>query len=244
MNTKKIICLLLSVLMLASLLGPIGAFADDGIEVIDDFSDDADIVEVFDDNDQDIPDENDGIVDDDEIGEIPDEPQDDNAGEPDDSGDDTFGSDDEQPDDTFVDDSEPFDEEEIEDEDEEIVSAATVLTITKQPEDITAAAGSSVTWTVTASSTNVNYQWQYYYNSKWNNFVGGDSATLTKTAAAAWNGWKIRVIVTDKNDASNTVTSNEVTLSVLAITKQPAAQTVAAGAEAPRIVNESSTHVN
>ena len=66
---------------------------------------------------------------------------------------------------------------------------------------------------VTANSTNVDYTWQFN-NGKWRNFQDANSATLTKTANSSWNGWKIRVVVTDKNDANNKVTSDEVTLTV------------------------------
>ena len=105
-------------------------------------------------------------------------------------------------------------------------------TITEQPQAITAPAGSSVTWNIKASGTGLTYQWQYYYNNKWTNFVNGTGTSITKTVTSEWNGWKIRCIVKDSN--GNSVTSDEVkftigTPSTLTITEQPQAYTGPAG---------------
>ena len=131
--------------------------------------------------------------------------------------------------------------------DEVTLTIGSTLAITKQPVNTTAAAGSQFTMSVTANSTNVNYEWQYYYQGKWNSFQNSNSATLTKTANKAWNGWKIRVIVSDKNNANTKVTSDEVTLTIgaaLTITNQPVDTTVAAGSEFTMSVTASSTNVN
>lgn len=88
------------------------------------------------------------------------------------------------------------------------------IQILVQPKDVTAHANDSVTWTILVNKTDVNYQWQYYYNNKWNNFQGGTSASLTKTVQKSWNGWKIRCIVKDTNNSNNYVISDETTITV------------------------------
>lgn len=86
------------------------------------------------------------------------------------------------------------------------------LQILKQPESLTVTRNTSFTMSIVANTTDVTYQWQYYYNSKWNDFQGGNAATLTKTATSSWNGWKIRCIVTGED--GTVLTSDEATLTV------------------------------
>lgn len=85
------------------------------------------------------------------------------------------------------------------------------LLILTQPVNTTAVAGNDVTFTIKTNRENATYIWQYYYQNNWVNFQGGTSASLTKTVAASWNGWKIRCIV--EADRAQRI-SDEVTLTV------------------------------
>lgn len=87
------------------------------------------------------------------------------------------------------------------------------LQILKQPESLTVPPSVPFSmYIITNTVSDVTYQWQYYFNNQWNNFVGGNAATLTKTPMVTWNGWKIRCIVTGAD--GTVLTSNEATLTV------------------------------
>ena len=94
------------------------------------------------------------------------------------------------------------------------ITIAQAVTITQQPEPVTTAAGRSISFSVTASGDRLSYQWQYQGTSsaKWNNFANATGATMTKTAAAGWNGWKIRCVVTD--GSGNSAYSDVVVITV------------------------------
>jgi hypothetical protein len=110
--------------------------------------------------------------------------------------------------------------------------------ISAQPTNQTVAAGSTATFSVTASGVGtLTYAWQYLSvgGSTWKPFAAGTgltTATMTTFATTpAYNGLQLRVVVTDGNGF--TATSNAATLTVApAITIQPVSQSVSAGSPA------------
>ena len=101
-----------------------------------------------------------------------------------------------------------------------------ILKITSQPKDAAADAGSTVSFTVTASGTGLTYQWQVSTNggSTWANTraTGNNTSKITATVKEAMNGYKYRCIV--KNGSGKTVTSSAAALTVngaVNITSQP-----------------------
>lgn len=90
------------------------------------------------------------------------------------------------------------------------------VTITSQPEDITANIGSTVSFAVTASGTGLAYQWQVSTNSgsTWSNTraAGNTTNKITATATEAMNGYRYRCRITDRNGAS--ILSDTATLTV------------------------------
>ncbi|MBQ3941060.1 MAG: immunoglobulin domain-containing protein, partial [Oscillospiraceae bacterium] len=107
--------------------------------------------------------------------------------------------------------------------------------ITVQPKSVTAAAGTTAKFTVTATGAALKYQWQYDNGSGWKNSsaTGYNTATLSVEATTARNGQKYRCVVTGANGSA---TSSAATLTVSAakttITKQPANVTAAVGTTA------------
>ena len=112
------------------------------------------------------------------------------------------------------------------------VTAAVKPEITAQPTAQTAAAGETVTFTVTASGTGLTYQWQYStdYGKTWTDKAGSTKATHTVTVKASYNGYLYRCVVTN---SKGTVTSSKVRLTVSGvkpkILSQPAAASAAVG---------------
>ena len=107
-------------------------------------------------------------------------------------------------------------------------------TISAQPTDDTANAGSTATFSVSATGTGaLTYQWQAETGSGWSNVSGATSATYTTPSLSASNsGNKYRVLVTDSN---GTTTSQAATLWVVSpptISVQPDDTTVNAGSTA------------
>lgn len=108
-------------------------------------------------------------------------------------------------------------------------SLQTELKIVKQPEDVKAQAGNTVTFKVKAQGTGLTYQWQTSSSNgaKWGNtsLAGNKTATLSFTAPANYDGRLYRCIITDAN--GNTVTSDAAKLSfssttgTVKITSQP-----------------------
>ena len=108
-------------------------------------------------------------------------------------------------------------------------SLQTELKIVKQPEDVKAQAGNTVTFKVKAQGTGLTYQWQTSSSNgaKWGNtsLAGNKTATLSFTAPANYDGRLYRCIITDAN--GKTVTSNAAKLSfssttgTVKITSQP-----------------------
>ena len=120
------------------------------------------------------------------------------------------------------------------------VTSASKPTITTQPSNKTATAGSSANFSVTATGA-TSYQWQYWKSStsSWTNVTASDisgakSATMTVPATSARNGIKYRCKVTN---SAGTTNSNSATLTVTSaskptITTQPSSKTAEAGSSA------------
>ncbi len=119
------------------------------------------------------------------------------------------------------------------------------VTITAQPESVTAVAGSTTTFKVAATDA-TSYQWQVCTDGKtWVNSgaSGNKTATLTVPASEDRSGNKYRCIV---SNGSTSVTSNAATLTVTAgvkITTQPANATVVEGNNAAFKVVASGTNL-
>ncbi len=84
----------------------------------------------------------------------------------------------------------------------------TLPSITAQPQSQTVASGGSVTFSVTASGTNITYQWKRNGQA----ITGATSATLTLTNVQSSHTGSYTVDVTN---AAGTITSNSVTLTLL-----------------------------
>ena len=96
------------------------------------------------------------------------------------------------------------------------VTKPTKPTITTNPQNATASAGSNATFKVSASGSGLSYQWQYYTGSSWANvtnssYSGLKTATMTVPATTGRNGLKFRCAVTN---AAGTVYSGSATLTV------------------------------
>ena len=114
----------------------------------------------------------------------------------------------------------------------------TTLSITKQPQSVTALKGTKASFTVEATgSGTLSYTWQYKTatGTTWATTGASTTNTLTVTANAN-NGYQYRCIVKDSNGS---VTSNAATLtvSILTITSQPQSVTAMKGAKASFTVN-------
>ena len=96
--------------------------------------------------------------------------------------------------------------------------------ITGEPKSVTAGLGTTAKFTVTATGTNLGYQWQYRYpNGEWKNsgYSSASSATLKVPALAKYNGMQYRCLV---STYAAYVCSDTVTLTVdseIRITSQP-----------------------
>ena len=88
--------------------------------------------------------------------------------------------------------------------------------ITSQPTNVTTKAGNTVTFSVSATGTELKYQWQTSKDGgkNWVNsgMTGYNTNTLTVSAIIERNGYQFRCIVTDKSGAA--VTSNAAALTV------------------------------
>ncbi len=113
-----------------------------------------------------------------------------------------------------------------------VTSEAAVLTvidgvsITKDPENITAKVGETAVFHAEAVGDGVTYQWQTYRNGAWTAVDFGenaDTADYSVKVKATYRGYKLRVLATDAY--GNTARSNQAVLNVengVVITKQPA----------------------
>ena len=99
------------------------------------------------------------------------------------------------------------------------------IEISAQPKDCSCQLGSTATFSVSATGSNISYQWQVYSNGNWINCSANDGAntsTLTLTATTARNGLKYHCVITDAYQSS--LVSNEATLTVISpitISSQP-----------------------
>ena len=120
-----------------------------------------------------------------------------------------------------------------------VTIGAVELLITQQPEDQTAAAGSTATFTVAASGAGeLSYQWKYRTTPKgdWTNVsaASGKTAAYSLTVKDKHNGYQYKCVVSDGN---TTHESEIATLTVgaaqsLTITQQPSNYTGAVGSTA------------
>ena len=115
-----------------------------------------------------------------------------------------------------------------------ISEAATIklaFSITKQPADVEAAVGETVSFQVTASGTDLSYQWQYSKNggTTWLNCTskGYNTNSFTFRMTKSMSGRLYRCIVTE---GENQLISEAATLTLaFKITKQPEDETAAVG---------------
>ena len=116
------------------------------------------------------------------------------------------------------------------------IEASSDTQITSQPEDVTAAAGSTVTFSITATGDGLKYQWQTSKDGgvMWvNSFMTGyNTDTLTVSAIGDRNGYMFRCVVTDKTGGS--IISDAALLHISAsmdtqITAQPESVSVVEG---------------
>ena len=115
------------------------------------------------------------------------------------------------------------------------------VTITAQPKDYTGAVGTNAKFTVTASGTNLSYQWQYNAGSGWKNstWASAQSSALSFPITLARDGQQYRCIVTADGGS---VTSAAAVLKVKPqITAQPASVKAASGSMAKFTVTASGT---
>ncbi len=115
--------------------------------------------------------------------------------------------------------------------------------ISTQPSSTTVCAGADATFTVVSTGTGLTYQWQENDGSGFADISGATNASYTKTATTgAMNTYQYRVIVS--GTCTPAVTSNAAVLTVNlapAITAQPMASTVCAGADATFSVSATGT---
>ena len=124
------------------------------------------------------------------------------------------------------------------------LSSVTTLSITQQPKSVTVNSGDSVTFTVKASGTGLQYQWYYKKKgqSAWSKWGTRTTASTTATSNDTWDGMQVRCEVTDA--LGNAVNSNAATITVnaaLKITAQPKSVTVSAGESVTFTVKASGT---
>ncbi len=127
-----------------------------------------------------------------------------------------------------------------------ILTVVDAASITGQPADQVVCAGSNASFTVTASGTSVNYQWQLSTDggATWNNIGGATNPTYTITGTTTgMNGYRYRCIV---GNACGNLTSTVVLLTVNslpAISAHPQDITLCAGANNTFSVTASGTGI-
>lgn len=101
------------------------------------------------------------------------------------------------------------------------LSLPSVISITEEPKNISAAEGTDVTFSVKAEGKGLKYQWQYSMDNgaKWskcaNDFAGYDTNTLRFQTAYAQNGFRYRCLIT--NSSGESLYSMVATLQVTAV---------------------------
>ena len=81
-------------------------------------------------------------------------------------------------------------------------AALTVKTVIKtQPQSVTAAAGDTVKFTVSATGAGLTYRWQFNNGSGWQNstMTGYKTAAMSVPVTAGRNGYRYRCVITDAN---------------------------------------------
>jgi putative transposon-encoded protein len=195
MSKKRILSLLLSVLMLVTIVLPIGAFAEENVQ------------EGYEEPVYEEP--------------VDEEPADEEPAYEEPAYEEPVY--DEPVDDEPVDEELPvvnFEQEEelveVASIDEPVVVAAAAITITVQPTSKTVAPGDTAQFGLAAKGTGLTYQWQVQLAGKttWQDTTldGNKTKLLSFTALTDYNGRKYRCVVTDSN--GNTATTNAATLTV------------------------------
>ena len=121
-----------------------------------------------------------------------------------------------------------------------------VLAITKQPVAQSVKEGERATFTVTANSDDVMYQWQVNKTGTWNNCTstGNKTATFSFIAKTNYNGWQYRCVVSSANgSATSSVAKLTVTAPAPVITNQPTDQNVWIGETAVYTVKATESNV-
>ncbi|RYZ52507.1 MAG: hypothetical protein EOP49_09330, partial [Sphingobacteriales bacterium] len=122
------------------------------------------------------------------------------------------------------------------------LSVSVAGSITSQPSSQTVCAGENASFTVTATGTNLSYQWQVSTDggTTYNDIAGANAATYTLSAVPfSANGNRYRAVVTSCSGPAN---SNAATLTVneaATITAQPANVTACAGENATFVITAS-----
>ena len=112
------------------------------------------------------------------------------------------------------------------------ITVTSSLAITQQPKNLTVTLGNSITLTVKASGSGLQYQWYFMKKGQtaWSKWNGRTHASETVTPNDTWDGIKLYCKVTDSSGKS--VNSNAATITVsqpLKITQQPQSKTVKLG---------------
>ncbi len=117
------------------------------------------------------------------------------------------------------------------------LTVISLLSITSHPVSQSVLEGNNAVFTVGAKGSDLSYQWQFKTAnaSEWvdSGMTGAKTNSITVQGTKARNGYQYRCVVSD--GSGNKVTSNGATLTVtstVAITGQPASQSVANGANA------------
>ena len=98
------------------------------------------------------------------------------------------------------------------------------IKIEKQPADVITRVGKTVGFSVTATGSNLAYQWYYRKKgaSSWTLWKGHTSASTTATANMSWNGMTVYCKVKDKNGSTASSKAAAITVAdKLSIVKQP-----------------------
>ena len=87
------------------------------------------------------------------------------------------------------------------------VSSDSKPVITSQPKSVSVALGETATFSVTATGSNLKYQWQYKKanSDTWYNWSGKTTASISFNGIAANNGYQYRCVVS--NDAGSVISS-------------------------------------
>ncbi len=90
-----------------------------------------------------------------------------------------------------------------------------VITITRQPSNISTKANRRVTMSVAAEGDDLSYQWYYRKKgaSDWSIWYEFKTAAITPPANNSWDGMQVRCLITDAND--NSIYSNAATITIL-----------------------------